>query len=184
MGHMFENNLILYTYLFTYLLNYLLTHGAEPFLRRSQICSYSTISQHFMEPEGSLPCSQKPSTGPYPEPDQSNPYHPILSILILSTHLRLTLPSGLLPSAFPTNILYAFFFYPIRATCPGILTLLDHSNYTWRRVQVLSLRLSSVKISSSAPCSQAPSVYVPPLMRETKFHSHTEPQAKLEFCVF
>jgi hypothetical protein len=33
-----------------------------------------------MEPEGSLPCSQEPSTGPYTEPDQSNPYHPILSL--------------------------------------------------------------------------------------------------------
>jgi hypothetical protein len=32
-----------------------------------------------MEPEVSLPCSQEPSTGPYSEPDQSNPYHPILS---------------------------------------------------------------------------------------------------------
>jgi hypothetical protein len=29
-----------------------------------------------MEPEGSLPYSQEPSTGPYPEPDLSNPYHP------------------------------------------------------------------------------------------------------------
>jgi hypothetical protein len=26
-----------------------------------------------MEPEGSLPSSQGPSTGPYPEPDQSSP---------------------------------------------------------------------------------------------------------------
>jgi hypothetical protein len=30
--------------------------------------------------EGSLPCSQEPSTGPHPEPDQSNQYHPILSL--------------------------------------------------------------------------------------------------------
>jgi hypothetical protein len=44
-----------------------------------------------MEPEGSLTCSQKPSTGPYPEPDQSNPSHPILSsdfiyYMLFSTH--------------------------------------------------------------------------------------------------
>jgi hypothetical protein len=32
-----------------------------------------------MEPEGSLPCTQEPSTGPYPEPDQCSPYHTILS---------------------------------------------------------------------------------------------------------
>jgi hypothetical protein len=41
---------------------------------------FTIISQDFMEPEGSLPCLQEPSTGPYPEPDQSNPYHPILSL--------------------------------------------------------------------------------------------------------
>jgi hypothetical protein len=33
-----------------------------------------------MEPEGLLPCSQEPSIGPYPGPDQSNKYHPILSL--------------------------------------------------------------------------------------------------------
>jgi hypothetical protein len=57
---------------------YLLTYGAEPVLRRSQLCSYSRNSQHFMEPERSLPCSQESFTDPYPEPDQSNRYHPIL----------------------------------------------------------------------------------------------------------
>jgi hypothetical protein len=33
-----------------------------------------------MEPEVSVTGSQEPSTGPYPEPDQSNPYHPIIFI--------------------------------------------------------------------------------------------------------
>jgi hypothetical protein len=33
------------------------------------------------------------------------------SILLLSTHRSLGLPSGLFPSGFPTNILYVFFFY-------------------------------------------------------------------------
>jgi hypothetical protein len=33
-----------------------------------------------MEPEGSLPCSQEPSTSHFSELDQSNPHHPILSL--------------------------------------------------------------------------------------------------------
>jgi hypothetical protein len=48
---------------------------------------------------------------------QINPAHItpsyLKSILILSAHLRLGIPSGFYPSGFPINILYAFLFSPI-----------------------------------------------------------------------
>jgi hypothetical protein len=55
------------------------------------------------------------------------------SILILSTHLCLGLPSGLFLSGCPTNILYAFLFSPHShyMLCPSNPSWLDHSNYTW-----------------------------------------------------
>ena len=60
-------------------------------------------------------------------PIQSTYPHPTSwrSILILSTLLRLVLPSGLFPFGFPTKTLYAPLSSPIRATCPAHLILLD-----------------------------------------------------------
>jgi hypothetical protein len=49
--------------------SYVTEHGAEPFSSSRQLCSYSRNFQHFIEPEGSLSCSQEPSTGGNPEPD-------------------------------------------------------------------------------------------------------------------
>ena len=58
---------------------------------------------------------------------QSIPSHPTSrrSILILSSHLCLDLPSGLPPSGFPIKTLYTLLTSHIRATCPAHLILLD-----------------------------------------------------------
>jgi hypothetical protein len=69
-----------------------------------------------MEPDGSLPCSQQPATGPYPEPDASTPH---LTTLFPKIHSNVILPFtlvSLFPSGFPTKILYALLMvaYPCR----------------------------------------------------------------------
>jgi hypothetical protein len=45
--------------------------------------SHLRTSQHFMEPRGSLPHSQEPTTGSYPVPDQSSPHPPVLSLQLM-----------------------------------------------------------------------------------------------------
>jgi hypothetical protein len=107
--------------------------------------------QHSMESEGSLPCSQKPSTGFCPEPDRSSPYHPILSfslrcILIFFTHYVLVfLVVSFFLASPPISYMHSFFSHSCRMPCPSDPPWLDHSNYTWRRVQVMKLLVNTCK---------------------------------------
>jgi hypothetical protein len=83
---------------------------------------------------------------------QSTPPHPISlrSILILSSHRRLRLPTGLFPPGFPIRTLCAFLFSPHACymPCPSHPNWLDHSNYIWQRVQVMKLLITQFSPTS------------------------------------
>jgi hypothetical protein len=117
---------------FTHSLTHSLTHGAEPFFRGRQLCSYSRTFQHFMEPEGSLPCSKEPSTGLYPEPGQSNSIHTIPSYLS-KIHFNFVHPPTSWSSQWSLSFWLSYQYLicipllSIRATCPCVIceTLID-----------------------------------------------------------
>jgi hypothetical protein len=90
--------------------------------RGPKLCSPLVVSQHFMEPEGSILRSQELTT--------CTCTGSIQSILMLSIHLHIGLPSGLFPSGFRTNNLYAFLFSPIHATCPThLITMFTRAHH-------------------------------------------------------
>ena len=88
------------------------------------------------------------------------------SILILSSHLCLGLPSGLFPSGFPTKTLYKPLLSPIRTTCPAHLILLDLITRTILGEVYRSL--------SSSLCSFLHYPVTLPTIRRGKFQSKTQ----------
>ena len=75
------------------------------------------------------------------------------SVLILSTHLHLGLPSGLLPSGFPKT-LYTPLSSPIRVTCPAHLILLDFITHTILGEEYRSFSASLCNLSNKIRCTQ------------------------------
>ena len=72
------------------------------------------------------------------------------SVLILSTHPHLGLPSGLLPSDFPTKTLYTPLSSPIHAQPISFFWILSPAQYWVRRTNRLASRYA---ISSIPPLS-------------------------------
>jgi hypothetical protein len=111
------------------ILTYLLTPWCRIFLKADYHSACQKKSCLRMEPEGSLPCSQKPANGPILS--QSNPVRPIdpylpkvhLNVILPPTHRssQWSLPFGP-PSQNPVSTSPLPY---MRATCPAHLILLD-----------------------------------------------------------
>jgi hypothetical protein len=122
---------------------YLLTYRAEPFLRSRQLCSHSRTSQNFIEPEGSIPCSQEPSTVPI-----MNHINPINIIPFYRPKIHFNIVHS--PTSWSSqwslflwlSYQYLTFIPLLPHSCymhrPFHPSWLDNSNYTWSRVQVVA----------------------------------------------
>ena len=114
----------LLTYLFTYLFTYSMEQNSSWEANRS--AASPEIPCILWNPK--VHCRIHKCPLPVPILSQHDPVHTPTSwwsILILSSHVRLGLPSGLFPSGFPTKTLYTPLLSPVRATCPAHLILLD-----------------------------------------------------------
>jgi hypothetical protein len=69
-------------------------------------------------------------------------------IFMLHSRLRLGLPSGLLPSGFPTKNLYTLLLNSCHMSRPPHPARLDNSNYSWWRAQITQLFVMQFSLPS------------------------------------
>ena len=134
---------------------------------------------------------------PVPILSQIDPVHAHTSHSLISSLFTLGSFKWFLSVRFPhQNSVYTSTF-PLHATCPALLVLLDsitritfgeeHGSLSSSLCSFLHSPVTSSllgpNILLSTSYSQTPSFYVPPSMWATKFHTHTK-QAKLQICIF
>ena len=119
-----------------------------------------------------------------------------ISILLLPSHLRLSLPSGLFPLGFPNENVYAprLCSYVLLASPISFFSISSPEKYLVRSTDYsaphyvvfstpLLPRPSQDQIFSSAPYSQISSAYIFRSMWRKKFHTHTKQKAKFWFRI-
>ena len=142
-------------HIFTYLLTYLLTPWCRVLLEKltglQLVKKFPTFhgTQKFITALTSV----RQLSLSWASPIQSTYPHPTSwrSILILSTHLSLGLPSGLLPSGFPSKILYTTLFSPIRSTCPAHRYRIHNYLLIYSMVQNLLEKLIGLQLVKNFP---------------------------------
>jgi hypothetical protein len=140
------------TYFFTYLLTYLLTYPMQqsPSWEAHRFAASQEIPRILWNPKVYYRIYKCPL--PVLILSQLDPVHTPhptswRSILILSSHLRLDLPSSLFPSGFPTKPLYTTFLSLTNATCPTHLFILELKCYFQDFIGKCSSLLNCVTVS-------------------------------------
>jgi hypothetical protein len=105
-----------------------------------------------MEPDGSLPCSQEPAIGPYPDPDVSIPHFPTLFpwdpfYIFPSTPV---FPEWSFPFRFSNQntICISHLSNACYKPCSFHPPWYDHLNIIWWNVQVMKLHIMRFSLSS------------------------------------
>ena len=163
-------------------LSWLLRSRVRKFRRDLRITLYIN-SPHSMEPQVFFPHSKAPTIRPlsWARSIQSMLPHPNSwrFILILSSHLSLSLPSGRFPLGFPTKTLYASLISPnlffLILTVEKYLRKyksLSSSLCSFLHSPVTSPLLGSNILLSTIPSNSLRLRFSP--LWETKFHTHTK----------